>query len=59
MVMDNQQKWSSICINSSNNIVVIISVRDGVDLIEHLRGYIDGDVPGSVAGDVFTGIMSY
>ena len=32
---------------------------DGVDLIEHLRGYIDGDVPGSVAGDVFTGIMSY
>lgn len=32
---------------------------DGVALIEHLRGYIDGDVPGSVTGDVFTGIMSY
>lgn len=33
--------------------------NDGVALIDHLRGYIDGDVPGSVTGDVFTGIMSY
>ena len=32
---------------------------DGVALIEHLRDYIDGDVLGSVTGDVFTGIMSY
>lgn len=32
---------------------------DGVALIEHLRSYIDGKVPGSSAGDVFTGIKAY
>lgn len=32
---------------------------DGVALIKHLVGYIDEDVPGSMPGEVFTGIMDY
>lgn len=51
-------RWYDLNVNQ-NYVPSSLESSDGVALIEHLRGYIDGDSPGSTTGDVYNGIISY
>ena len=51
-------RWYDLNVNG-NYVPSSLESSDGVNLIKHLRGYIDGSKPGSTTGDVYSGIISY
>lgn len=51
-------RWYDIYVNQ-NYVPSSLESSDGVVLIDHLRGYIEGNTSGSTVGEVYGGIVAY